>query len=386
MALFILAVIVFVIVDLLIRSLVRKKNEKKLREDRAQALSESLNLDFSREAKSLKRAEVQNPKARILCVDDETVILDSFRKILVLDGYSIDTVETGAEALGLIQQHHYDFLFTDLKMPTMSGEDVAKSAKHLRPDIDVIVITGYATVESAVDCMKHGVMDYIQKPFTEAELIELVKKFVYRRKERIEKELKPRVHISHVSELSSYPAAEFVIPGGAFISEGHCWLTLEADGSVKVGIDDFAKKLLGKVSDIEYPNLGMSVKVGQSLFSVRLGSRTMSFAAPISGRVTKINKYLGEHLDSLEATPYGQNWICTIDAEDFDGELPKLKIGKAAVSFYQTEIDRFMTSVKEAQKAGSKAPESALEPLHVGQMENLEENEWNEVAQKFFGR
>ena len=273
LALFIIAVVVFVIADLFIRSVVKKRNEKKLIEEREKALAESLNLDYSREAKTLKRVEVQNPKARILCVDDESVILDSFRKILVLDGYSIDTVETGAEALGLIQQHHYDFLFTDLKMPTMSGEDVAKSAKHLRPDIDVIVITGYATVESAVECMKHGVMDYIQKPFTEAELVEMVKKFLFRRQERIEKELKPRVHVSHVAELSKFPTPEFVIPGGAFISEGHCWLTLEPDGKVKIGIDDFAKKVLGKIDHIEYPNLGMSVKAGQSLFSIRLGKR-----------------------------------------------------------------------------------------------------------------
>ena len=386
MALFILAVIVFVLADLLIRSVVKKRNERKLREDRDKALTESLNLDFSREAKTLKRAEVENPKARILCVDDEQVILDSFRKILVLDGYSVDTVETGAEALGLIQVHNYDFLFTDLKMPTMSGEDVAKSAKHLRPDIDVIVITGYATVESAVECMKHGVMDYIQKPFTETELTDLVKKFLYRRQERIEKELKPRVHVIHMSELSSCPAAEFVIPGGAFISEGHCWLTLEADGTVKVGIDDFAKKLLGKIDDIEYPNLGMKVMAGQSLFSVRLGKRTIAFEAPISGQVIRINKYLGENLESLEATPYGHNWICTIDADDFDAELKKLKIGKSAVNFYQTEIDSFLATVKESQRAGPNAEELTREPLHVGQMESLEEDTWNKVAKKFFRR
>jgi FixJ family two-component response regulator/glycine cleavage system H lipoate-binding protein len=384
MPLFILAVIVFVLADLLIRAIAKKRNEKKLRDDREGALAESLKLDFSREAKTLKRAEVQNPKARILCVDDEQVILDSFRKILVLDGYSVDTVEVGKEALGLIQQHHYDFLFTDLKMPTMSGEDVAKSAKHLRPDIDVIVITGYATVESAVECMKHGVMDYIQKPFTETELTDLVKKFLYRRQERIEKELKPRVHISHISELSSFPAAEFVIPGGAFISEGHCWLTLEPDGTVKVGIDDFAKKLLGKIDDIEYPNLGMKVTAGQSLFSLRLGKRTMAFEAPVSGQVTKINKFLGENLGSLDATPYGQNWICAIDADDVDAELKKLKIGKSAVSFYQTEIDRFLASVRESQRSSVDADELAREPLRIGQMESLEDNAWNEVAKKFF--
>ena len=139
--------------------------------------------------------EVEDPEARILCVDDEEVILDSLRKILVLDGYNVDTVETGQEALGLIQVHDYDFVFTDLKMPAMSGTDVAKSVKHLRPDIDVVIITGFASVESAVECMKHGALDYIEKPFTEDELRLFVKRALIKRRDRIEKQLKPRVHV-----------------------------------------------------------------------------------------------------------------------------------------------------------------------------------------------
>ena len=113
---------------------------------REEALAVSLQLDFTREARSLKRVEVNDPAARILCVDDEAIILDSFRRILVLDGYSIDTVETGQEALGLIQARHYDFVFTDLRMPAMDGVEVVKSVKHMRPDIDVIIVTGYASV------------------------------------------------------------------------------------------------------------------------------------------------------------------------------------------------------------------------------------------------
>jgi CheY-like chemotaxis protein/glycine cleavage system H lipoate-binding protein len=387
MALFVLAVIIFVLADILLRFILKRMKEKKVREEREAALAVSLNLDFSREAKTLKRAEVQNPQARILCVDDEAVILDSFRKILVLSGYCVDTVETGPEALGLIQQHHYDFLFTDLKMPGMNGEEVTKAAKHLRPDIDVIIITGYATVESAVECMKQGAMDYVQKPFTESELVDLVKKFLFRRQERINKELKPRVHISQVTELGSYPTAEFAIPGGAFISEGHCWLTMEPDGSVKIGIDDFAKKLLGKIDDIEFPNLGMSVKAGQALFSVRHGHRTVPFQAPISGRVTKVNKWLNEHLEALDVTPYGRNWVCIVDADDFDAELQRLKIGKAAVSFYQTEIDHFMESVGKSHGGGNgNGGKEVRESLHVGQMENLGDHEWVTIVNKFFKR
>ncbi|MCG6912873.1 response regulator, partial [bacterium BMS3Abin03] len=198
MALFIVALIVFVIADIVIRYVAKKVRDNKVRQQREEALKVSLNLDFSSEAKSLKRAEVEVPKARILCVDDESVILDSFRKILVLDGFSIDTVENGKEALGLIQNHSYDFVFTDLKMPEMDGVDVTKSVKHLRPDIDVIIITGYATVETAVECMKFGAMDYVQKPFTEDELLDFTNKLLIRRQDRIKKMLKPKVHITHL--------------------------------------------------------------------------------------------------------------------------------------------------------------------------------------------
>src|SRR5210317_1172090 len=188
--------ILFFFLNLAAREWFSRIQEKRRRAEREEALSESLRLDFSRESKTLKRVEVEDPKARILCVDDEEIILDSFRKILVLDGYSVDTVETGQEALGLVQTRDYDFVFTDLKMPAMSGTDVAKSVKHLRPDIDVVIITGFATVESAVECMKYGAMDYVEKPFTEDELRTFVRHALIRRRDRIEKLLKPKVHVA----------------------------------------------------------------------------------------------------------------------------------------------------------------------------------------------
>ena len=171
MPLLIFAVIIFIIADIFIRLILKKIETSKLRKEREAVLTESLTIDFSKEAKSLKRADVASPRAKILCVDDEDVILDSFRKILVLDGYSVDTVNSGPEALNLIKSNHYDFLFTDLKMPEMDGVEVTKAVKSVRPDIDVVIITGYATVETAVECMKIGAMDYVQKPFTEDELL-----------------------------------------------------------------------------------------------------------------------------------------------------------------------------------------------------------------------
>jgi CheY-like chemotaxis protein len=66
--------------------------------------------------------------------------------MLVLGGYSIDTVETGSEALGLVRKRDYDFVFTDLRMPGMDGVEVTRAVRHLRPDIDVIVITCPETI------------------------------------------------------------------------------------------------------------------------------------------------------------------------------------------------------------------------------------------------
>ena len=380
-----LSVVLFILADFGVRSATQKMTEKKKRREWEEALTVSLTLDVSREAKSLKRAEVKDPVARILCVDDEDVILDSFRKILVLDGYSVDTVTTGQEALGLVQSHAYDFVFTDLKMPAMDGVEVVKAVKHLRPDIDVVIITGYATVETAVECMKHGAMDYVQKPFTEEELLAFTKKALIKRQDRIAKLLKPSVHITHLPEAARVRKGEFSIPGGAMISAGHTWANMAQDGSVKVGVDDFAKKLIGPVDAIDFPSIGMTVKAGQPLFGLRQKNRKVQFNSPVSGRVIKTNVLLGEDCEALEMTPYQKNWVCVIDADNLDVELPKLKIGKSAVAMFQEDIDRFRGVMKEMSKD---TPDDAAmdDVLYRGELEQLDDAQSERIAREFFAR
>ena len=385
MALFILAVIIFIIADITIRSIAKRVQETKTNKERAEVLKESLRLDFTREAKTLKRAEIENPKARILCVDDETVILDSFRKILVLDGYAVDTVENGREALGLIQTHSYDFVFTDLKMPEMDGVEVTKSVKHIRPDIDVIIITGYATVETAVECMKYGAMDYVQKPFTEDELLDFTKKSLIKREDKISKMLKPKVQITQFKETGGARTPEFQIPGGVFISDGHCWANVGEDGSVKVGLDDFAKKIIGKIDSIELPNLGMTVKKGQSLFTIEQGMKNISFKSPLSGKVKEINKFINQEIDSLNITSYDQNWICEIDADELDSELQKLKIGKSAVAFYEEDIER-LKEMKRKLKTGKETNSEINGVIYSGEMEKLDDISWKRFSEAFFDK
>jgi FixJ family two-component response regulator/glycine cleavage system H lipoate-binding protein len=376
------SIVAFLLLNIAAREMFLKLHEIKRRAEREEALAVSLRLDFTRESKTLKRVEVENPLARILCVDDEKVILDSFRKVLVMGGYSVDTVETGQEVLGLVQTHPYDFVFTDLKMPAMSGTDVVKSVNHLRPDIDVVIITGFATVESAVECMKHGAVDYVEKPFTEGELTAFVKRALIKRRDRIEKQLKPRVHVTGLAETDQGFGREFSIPGGVLVSTSHCWAGLAEDGTARIGIDDFAKKLLGSVDTIDFPEIGMKVEAGDPLFGVNQSQRRAQFHAPLSGKVVKINEALRDNCAMLEKTPYEENWICVIDGDNLDAELPDLKIGRSAVALFQEDLDRFQAFVQKAKDSEVSDPAS----LCIGAIEKLDDTRWEAAVKEFFGR
>lgn len=351
-------ILVFILVDLLLRTILTRARGARTRKEREQALDIGLKLDVSEEAPSLKRVELEQPKARILAVDDEKIILDSFRKMLVLGGYSIDTVETGPEALGLIRKHDYDFVFTDLKMPGMDGIEVTKSVKHLRPDIDVIVITGYATIESAVETVKFGAMDYVQKPFTEDELLEFVKTALIKRQDRLEQQTRHKIRLIKPGTSESKSRFELNVPAGVFISPQHAWAKIEMNGTVRIGVDDLIRKLFGKVVHVELPEKGKKLTRGETLFSVNFGDYSLEVPAPLSGKVTSANTEHAEHPEWLAIKPFELGWICAIEPADLAGELPALKIGRDAVDWYQQELDRF-SALADKLGGDAAAPDEA---------------------------
>ncbi|MCX7140452.1 MAG: response regulator [Proteobacteria bacterium] len=346
----VVTVIVFIIVDFALRIYFQKRQESKLRKEREAALDVGLKLDYSEEAKSLKRVEVKEPRARILAVDDEAIILDSFRKILVVAGYSIDTVEKGKEALGLILKNDYDFVFTDLKMPEMDGLEVTKAVKHLRPDIDVIVITGYASIDTAVETMKFGAMDYVQKPFTEDELITFFNKCVIKRADRIERQMKPTVRLITPSSKESGSQHEFNVPAGIFISQNHTWVNVEMNGTARVGIDDFARKIIGKIDRVEMPKLNAEIKKGDLLLSIKHGTQSVDLSSPVSGKITLLNTEHLEHPDWIASKPFELSWMCCIEPSNLSEELHSLKIGVDSINWYKAEIEKYDEIVKGVEK------------------------------------
>jgi CheY-like chemotaxis protein/glycine cleavage system H lipoate-binding protein len=334
-------IVVFVAVDIVLRILLKRAREARLQREREQALDIGLKLDVSEEARTLRRVEVDNPIARILAVDDEKIILDSFRKTLVLAGYSIDTVERGSEVLGLIRKNDYDFVFTDLKMPEMDGVEVTKAVKHLRPDIDVIVVTGYASIETAVETVKFGAVDYVQKPFTEDELLEFVKSALIKRQDKLEKQMCHKIRLIKPGTSESKSRFDLNVPAGVFVSPQHAWAKIELNGTVRVGLDDLIRKIFEKIDLVELPQTGLEIKKGETLFSLKYADYSLKIPSPLSGKITSVNSEHAEHPEWLSVKPFELSWMCGIEPSDLAGELPDLKIGLDSVDWYQQEIDRY---------------------------------------------
>ncbi|MCB0539497.1 MAG: sigma-54-dependent Fis family transcriptional regulator, partial [Bacteroidetes bacterium] len=102
--------------------------------------------------------------AKILIVDDERSIRNTLKEILEYEKYKVDEAEDGAKGLKMIQENHYDVVILDIKMPKMDGIEVLEKAMLENPETPFIMISGHGNLETAVECVKKGAYDYLQKP------------------------------------------------------------------------------------------------------------------------------------------------------------------------------------------------------------------------------
>lgn len=125
-----------------------------------------------------------NGKANILIVDDEMGPRESLRMILS-PYYSVHTAERGGQALEILSQVPIDLITLDLKMPTISGIKLLEQVKHHDPDIEAIIITGYGSLDTAVEGMRMGAFDYVSKPFDVNHILSQVNRALERRKAKL---------------------------------------------------------------------------------------------------------------------------------------------------------------------------------------------------------
>jgi two-component system response regulator PilR (NtrC family) len=140
---------------------------------------------------------------RLLIIDDEKGIIDLLSVVFRNEGYAVKTAHSVAKALELIEEHDFDLIITDIKLPEKSGMDILKFVREKKPEVPVLMITAYGTVKQAVEAFKMGAIDYVMKPFDIEELKIVVAKGLEKRRlkeenRRLRKELKDKYSLQNM--------------------------------------------------------------------------------------------------------------------------------------------------------------------------------------------
>lgn len=131
----------------------------------------------------------------------------------------------------------------------------------------------------------------------------------------------------------------FRIPQGFYFHRGHAWAKIEENSMVRVGIDDFALRLLGPLDRIEAPLVGKEIKQDQADISVTRGSNNARFLAPVSGVITDINPRVRENGSVANQAPYSEGWVMRVHSDNLRQDLKNLMIGSQTKDSLQKEID-----------------------------------------------
>lgn len=121
-------------------------------------------------------------EVRIMVVDDEPSVLESFKMILKIKDYEVETFSDGQSAISGITKGKFDVAFVDLKLPGMGGLEILKKIKEVDPDVEVNIVTAYATDATHANAISLGAMEYLRKPFLMEEIYELVDRALKRRR------------------------------------------------------------------------------------------------------------------------------------------------------------------------------------------------------------
>lgn len=168
--------------------------------------------------------------------------------------------------------------------------------------------------------------------------------------ERMQAETLP---VSAQSQVAGFELAE-----DTYYHEGHTWAKPEYGGRVRVGLDDFAQKLLGRLKSIEIPNIGHEVKQGETGFQVRKNGDVAQVLSPIDGIVSHVNEQLLDHPELLNESPYEKGWLFIVEPTKLRKNLKGLHYGEEAHNFMSEERERLFAATNEDMNVAADGGES----------------------------
>ena len=248
---------------------------------------------------------------KLLVVDDEQVICRACRRILLPHGFEVETTCDAIEGLALAVEQSFAVVLLDIKMVALDGIGFLEQLRKVKPDIPVILITGYPNVRNAASAMRLGAADYLTKPFAPEQIIQAVERVLR------ERPIQParRFRCSpHMFEPWTPLTDDF-----RFWNES--WLQSGEDGSVRVGAI-LTRSQGEKLKAVKPPQIGETVYQGLPLTVLDMADGAQhTLAAPISGVVILTNAELQRDPSRLADNPCSKGWIASICPTRFEEEV-----------------------------------------------------------------
>ena len=251
---------------------------------------------------------MEKKKKKILVVDDEINVCKSIRQAILSDDYEVDIALSGEEALDKDRDNHYDLVISDLMMPGISGIDLLISLKKDRPEICIILVTGYPTIKTAVQSVKIGAFDYLPKPFTPNELRSLV----LRAFKALESE-------------AGETTALLAMPSGLFSMRGHTWLRRDDKSVATIGLVHEFVLSLESLLHLELPKENQTIFQGEVCVRITDGDNHVHRVwYPATGKIIHVNHDLEKDLSILKRDPYQKGWLFQMESPNLVMDLEGL--------------------------------------------------------------
>ena len=241
-------------------------------------------------------------KGRILVLDDDPIITLSCKRILGAEGFSISTVEKGEDALNKLSKEDFDLLISDVRLPDISGMEVLKEARVIKPKTDVVIITGYPTLEDAKESTRLGASEYIEKPFTPDFMLNVARKVFDTRGWILRK-----AFIDEFRE-SVVPLRDKDNPV-IFYKDG-TWARPAKDGLWEIGCDLRYWLLTGNLMYVEFISGLENVDAGQPFARIYTSSgQSNDLLSPMNAEMKEINAEANDVMCALLKEHLSEGWL-----------------------------------------------------------------------------
>lgn len=241
-------------------------------------------------------------KQRILVVDDDPVVGLSCKRILGGEGFTVFTVENGESAIEKVSKEEFDLVITDIRLPDVYGLTVVQETKTIQPRADVVVITGYPSLEDAKESIRLGAFEYLEKPFTPDFMLNVANRVFDKRGWILKK--------AYIDQFKEYivPASE--MDNLTIFYKDGTWARPVKDGSWEVGVDVRHFLVSGQLLYVDILK-GMKALTNGETYAKLLSNdgNIYEIKAPMTGVVKEVNVHANDAICSLLKDHLGEGWF-----------------------------------------------------------------------------